>query len=147
MLADRDRNRVQVQREEAGLFDGGHAVAASTEDLWATMSVEAVSARAEQVRMWLGEANDRELQRRLLERFGRAIIEIGAQPPEDEEVLTQQLELVLARRPQLLRDAYRSLRYRNIVDIDVPLPGDRIQPAPACRESWNVRCLSARFES
>ncbi len=123
VLADRLRNRVQVQRAEAGLFDGKDAVAASTEDVWASMSAEAVSARAEQIRLRLGEANDRELQRRLLERFQRAIIDSGAEPPEDEEALVQQLELVLARRPQLLNGAYKSLRYGSIVDIDVPLPG------------------------
>lgn len=122
VLADRQRNRVQVQRSEVGLFEGGDAVAASTEDVWAGMSVEAVSARAEQIRLRLGEANDRELQRRLLERFERAIVDSGAEPPHDEEVLLQQLDLVLARRPLLLRDAYRSLRYQSIVDIDVPLP-------------------------
>jgi hypothetical protein len=122
VLADRQRNRVQVQRAETGLFDRSNAIAETSEDVWATMSVEAVADRAEQLRLRLGEANDRELQRRLLERFERAIIESGAQPPEDEEELLQQLDLVLARRPQLLRNAYKSLRHQSIRDIDVPLP-------------------------
>ncbi|WP_242164972.1 DEAD/DEAH box helicase family protein [Lysobacter sp. M15] len=123
VLADRQRNRVQVQREESNLFVGGESVAESTEDVWATMSVEAIAARAEQIRLRLGEANDRELQRRLLARFERAIVDSGAEPPTDEEVLAQQLELVLARRPLLLGVAYKSLRMRSVVDIDVPLPG------------------------
>lgn len=123
VLADRQRNRVQVQRAETDLFDDGTAVSEATEDVWASMSPEAVSSRAEQIRLRLGEANDRELQRRLLERFERAIVDSGAEPPQDEETLLQQLDLVLARRPQLLREAYKSLRYRSIVDIDVPLPG------------------------
>ena len=134
VLADRHRNRVQVQRAESDLFAGGSSVAASTEDLWASMSVEAIAARAEQIRMRLGEANDRELQHRLLERFERAIVDSGAEPPGDEEALLQQLELVLARRPSLLRDAYKSLRMRSVMDIDVPQPAaiessQRLQPA------------------
>lgn len=123
VLADRQRNRVQVQRAESNLFAGGESVAESTEDVWANMSVEAIAARAEQIRLRLGEANDRELQRRLLERFESAIVGMGAEPPGDEELLAQQLELVLARRPMLLNAAYKSLRMQSVLDIDVPLPG------------------------
>lgn len=123
VLADRLRDRVQVQRAEADLFAGGVAVAEATEDVWATMSTAALAERAEQIRLRLGEANDRELQRRLLARFERAIVESGAQAPDDAEVLAEQLDLVLARRPQLLRAAYKSLRHQNVLDIDVPLPG------------------------
>lgn len=123
VLADRQRNRVQVQRAESDLFAGGQSVAESTEDVWANMSVEAIAARAEQIRLRLGEANDRELQRRLLERFETAIVGMGAEPPGDEELLAQQLELVLARRPMLLNAAYKSLRMQSVMDIDVPLPG------------------------
>jgi hypothetical protein len=123
VLADRQRNRVQVQRAESDLFAGGQSVAESTEDIWANRSVEAIADRAEQIRLRLGEANDGELQRRLLERFGNAIVGIGAELPADEELLLQQLELVLARRPSLLREAYKSLRLQSVMDIDVPLPG------------------------
>ena len=122
VLADRHRDRVQVQRAESDLFSNGHGVGESTEDLWAAMSPHALAQRAEQIRLRLGEANDRELQRRLLQRFERAIVESGAQPPEDEEELAQQLDLVLARRPHLLREAYKSLRQQRVMDIDVPLP-------------------------
>ena len=121
VLADRQRNRVQVQRAETGLFDPSDAVTEASEDVWATMSVEAIAARSEQIRLRLGEANERELLQRLLERFERAIVESGAEPP-DQEYLLQQLELVLARRPQLLRNAYKSLRHQSIRDIDVPVP-------------------------
>lgn len=138
VLADRQRNRVQLQRAETDLFAGGGSVAASLEDVWASMSVEAIAARAEQIRMRLGEANDRELQRRLLERFARAIIDSGAEPPGDEEALLQQLELVLARRPSLLRDAYKSLRMHSVMDIDVPLPAAIESGQPLESASRNV---------
>ena len=46
----------------------------------------------------------------------------------------QQLDLVLVRRPSLLRDAYRSMRRDHVKDIDVPLPAElhsdlRLRPA------------------
>jgi len=141
VLADRQRNRVQVQRAESDLFAGCGSVAESTEDVWANMSVEAIAARAEQIRLRLGEANDRELQRRLLERFENAIVGMGAEPPGDEELLAQQLELVLARRPMLLNAAYKSLRMQSVMDIDVPLPGgiESLQRLPtASRNLYRV---------
>lgn len=141
VLADRQRNRVQVRRAESDLFAGGHSVSESTEDVWASMSVEAIAARAEQLRLRLGEANDGELQRRLLARFRDAIEGIGAEPPADEELLLQQLELVLARRPALLREAYKSLRMHSVMDIDVPLKGAIDSPQrlpPASRNLYGV---------
>ena len=141
VLADRQRNRLQVQRAESDLFAGGSSVEASTEDIWATMSVEAIAARAEQIRLRLGEANDGELQRRLLERFAGAIEASGSEAPADEELLLQQLELVLARRPHLLAAAYKSLRMQSVMDIDVPLPGslESLQRLPtASRNLYGV---------
>jgi hypothetical protein len=141
VLAERHRNRVQVQRTESDLFADRDAVAEAAGDVWATMSAEAISVRAEQIRLRLGEANDRELQRRLLERFEQAIVESGAQPPDGEDELLQQLELVLARRPSLLRAAYKSLRLQSVLDIEVPLAGaiesDQRLPA-ANRNAYGV---------
>lgn len=37
--------------------------------------------------------------------------------------LVQQLDLVLARRPHLPRNARKSLRLQGVMEIDVPLPG------------------------
>ena len=78
--------------------------------------------RAEQIRLRLPEANDRDLYQRLLARFLASIEQLGADVPGDEEEQMQQLDLVLVRRPHLLRDAYRRMRHQQVVDIDVPLP-------------------------
>lgn len=121
VLADRFRTRVQVQRVEAGLFDG-HRLAETGEDIWASVSPAAVAERAEQIRLRLPEANDRDLYQRLLARFLASIEQLGADVPGDEEEQMQQLDLVLVRRPHLLRDAYRRMRHQQVVDIDVPLP-------------------------
>ena len=134
VLNERTRRRVQVQRIEGGLFDGQSGVAEDGQDIWASMSPEAVAERAEQIRLRLPDANDRELYERLLERFVAAVEASGAEMPEDEEARMQQLDLVLVRRPSLLRDAYRSMRRDHVQDIDVPLPAElhsdlRLRPA------------------
>lgn len=123
VLNDRTRRRVQVQRIDGGLFDHD-AVAEDGEDVWANLSPEAVANRAEQIRLRLPEANDRELYVRLLERFVHAIEASGADAPPDEEACMQQLDLVLVRRPRLLRDAYRRIRQHQVLDVDVPLPAE-----------------------
>ena len=120
VLASRLRSRVQVQRSETELFASG-GVAEDTADTWADVSPVAVAERATRVRAGLSEANDRELQLRLLDRFTRAIERTGAAVPDDEEILLQQLDLVLVRHPALLREAYRRLRHGQVRDVDVPL--------------------------
>ena len=125
--------RVQVQRVDSGLFER-NGIAEDGADVWANLSPEAVADRAEQIRLRLREANDRELYARLLERFVQAIEASGAEVPADEETRMQQLDLVLVRRPQLLRDAFRRLRQHQIRDIDVALPAElqsdhRLRPA------------------
>ena len=120
VLASRLRSRIQVQRSETDLF-AAHGVAEEGTDTWADVSPVAVAERATRVRAGLSEANDRELQLRLLERFTRAIERSGAAVPDDAETLLQQLDLVLVRHPALLREAYRRLRHGQVRDVDVPL--------------------------
>ena len=123
VLGSRHRSRVQVRRDERGLFDQP-GTSESGKDLWASLSPEAVAEKAGQLRMRLSEANDRVLHERLAERFSRAIEQSGAEPPADEETLLQQLDLVLVRHPRLLSDAYRRCRADMIVDVAVPLPAE-----------------------
>ena len=120
VLASRLRSRIQVQRSETDLF-AAHGVAEEGTDTWADVSPVAVAERATRVRAGLSEANDRELQLRLLDRFTRAIERSGAAVPDDEETLLQQLDLVLVRHPALLREAYRRLRHGQVRDVDAAL--------------------------
>ena len=120
VLASRLRSRIQVQRSETDLF-AAHGVAEEGADTWADVSPVAVAERATRVRAGLSEANDRELQLRLLDRFTRAIERSGAAVPDDEETLLQQLDLVLVRHPALLREAYRRLRHGQVRDVDAAL--------------------------
>lgn len=123
VLSDRLRSRVQVQRLDGSLFDN-QGVMENGEDIWASLSHEAVAERAEQIRLRLPEANDRELYSRMLERFVKAIEESGAEVSDDEEVLMQQLDLVIVRRPNILRDAFRRLRQHQVQDVEVGLPAE-----------------------
>lgn len=125
VLASRLRTREQVQRSETDLFKtGANGVGEDQSDLWANLSPEAVAEKAGQIRLRLVESNDRELQGRLLEKFRGAIVQSGAPPPEDEESLIQQLDLVLVRHPKLLGEAYKRYRSNQVVDVAVPLPGE-----------------------
>ncbi|EWS77756.1 hypothetical protein [Xylella taiwanensis] len=122
VLASRLRIRERVMRVESALLSGPQRAADECRtDLWATLAPAAVAEEAEQVRLCLSEANDRELQVRLLEKFRQVIEHAGYALPEDDEQLLQQLELVLVRHPELLRLAYRRFRHAQVADVEVPL--------------------------
>jgi len=129
VLADRLRGKVQVQRQDSDLFDG-HRVSEDGADLWANLSPEAVAEKAEQIRLRLVEANDRELHARLLERFVRAIEQSGAEVPADEEQQMRQLDLLLVRRPGLLREAFKQMRKNQVADVEVPLAVELVHDQP-----------------
>ncbi len=142
VLASRLRTRVQLARTDTDLFTAGGVQAdESIVDIWTHLEPAAVADRAEQIRLRLPEANDRELHGRLLARFREAIERSGAEVPTDDEVLMQQLDLVQVRNPQLLRDAYRRLRHAQVADVAVALPAEfhsDVRLAPARRGSYGV---------
>lgn len=80
------------------------------------------------------DLNDRELLPLLLNRFRSSLERKGYEYPEDEELLLQQLDLVLARNPAILREAYRRVSISGIMDVEVTFPGEissepRLPPA------------------
>lgn len=123
VLASRFRTRTALQRSERDLF-GGVQADETVEDIWAQLEPAAVAERAEQIRLRLQEANDRELHGRLADRFRNAIVASGAEPPEYEEDLLQQLDLVQVRHPALLREAWKRLRLAQVLDLEVALPAE-----------------------
>ncbi len=135
VLASRFRVRERVMRVESALFSG---VQHSEEERQTDLSGDAGSGSgrrkggADPVCVCL-RANDRELQLRLLEKFRQAIEQSGSEPPEDEEALLQQLELVLIRHPGLLRVAYRRFRHAQVADVAVPLPAELHSDMPLQR--------------
>ncbi len=132
VLGTRFKSRVQVHRSETGLFD--EASVERDEDIYERLPPEYVARRAETLRLNLVDSNDRELQPVLLDRFRTSLQRNGYEYPEDEELLLQQLDLVLARNPALLREAYRRVSSNRITDMEVTFPGEissetRLPPA------------------
>lgn len=133
VLACRSKVRASVKRTELDLFSGT-GVTQSDRDIWANLSPEAVASKAEQLVLGIGEANPRELAGALLAKFRAAILNSGAVPPDDEEALMQELDLVLVRNPKLLATAFRLVRYTQIQQATIALPGElssdiRLEPA------------------
>ncbi len=140
VLSARMKLRAKVLRSESEVFDRA-GISEGEQDIWATLSPEAVASKADQIAMRLNDANQRLIRQRLLERFRAAIEQSGAVPPDDEEELEQQLDLVLVRHPTLLSKAYKAARLhelqrpaailREAIESDVPL-------APAARNAYGV---------
>lgn len=140
VLGARMKSRAKVLRSESEVF-GTDGISEGEQDIWATLSPEAVASKADQIAMRLNDANLRLIRERLLERFRTAIEQSGAVPPDDDEELEQQLDLVLVRHPRLLTMAYRAARLhalqspdavlRAVIESAVPLP-------PARRNAYGV---------
>jgi len=121
VLGSRERVRTQVRRSETDMFQGDDHIAEDGSDVWANLSVAAIAAKARQVVLRLEGINEREIRERLLERFRQSIEASGAVPPDDEEILEQQLDRVLITHPTLLREACRRARLEQVRDIQVTL--------------------------
>lgn len=136
VLACRDKTRAAVRRDETDILENRRITEGET-DIWATLSPEAVAEKARQVVLRLAEINEREIRQRLLARFGEAIVRAGAVPPDDEELLEQQLDLVLVRNPGLLRAAYRRMRLGQVVEVSAAQAGalETELPLPPARKN------------
>lgn len=140
VLAARMKSRAKVLRSESEMFVNAQ-VSEGEQDVWASLSPEAVAVKAEQIALRLKDANHRFVRERLLLRFRRAIEQSGAMPPDDDEALEQQLDLVLVRHPRLLTAAYRAARLHALQRPDAVLPAaiERETPlAPAARNAFGV---------
>lgn len=136
VLACRDKSRAQVRRSESDIFAGG--VGEGDADIWAALSPAAVAEKARQVVLDLADVNEREIRRRLLDKFHSAIENGGAVPPSDEELLEQQLDLVLVRNPALLREAWRRMRLRDVVRTSAPQLQEIVSELPLDPARRNV---------
>lgn len=140
VLKDSYRRGAAVRKRESDVFSRP-GEDEEGKDIWARLEPAAVAERANQLRLALEEADQRALVVGLLERFSRALRDAGFEVPEDEETLNRQLDLVLARNPRLLRDAYRRVRHTQVELTPVPLPGvlkNEMPLAPAERNAYGV---------
>lgn len=140
VLASRIKKRAAVHSTQTDVFNS-KSIGEGDKDIWADLAPEAIANKAQQLLLRIQDASPRDLGDALIERFRRAVIESGAEPPEDEELLMQELDLVLVRNPSLLRHAYRRARHEQIISGTVTVPGEMnsdFRLEPAARNAYGV---------
>jgi superfamily II DNA or RNA helicase len=120
VLADRDRSRTKLVKRTMDIFEVGEAPA--DEDVWARMSPAGIAQRARQIAFEYPDVDNRQFLQALRKRFRGALEEGGFDMPGTDEALTQQLELVLVRNPNLIRQAHKRCRASQIRAQSFMLP-------------------------
>jgi len=120
VLADRDRSRTKLVKRTMDIFEVGEAPA--DEDVWARMSPAGIAQRARQIAFEYPDVDNRQFLQALRKRFRDALEVGGFDLPETDEALTQQLELVLVRNPNLIRQAHKRCRASQIRAQSFMLP-------------------------
>ncbi len=115
VLADRDRVRAKVVQRTQDLFEHAEIV---DEEKWASLSVEAIAEKASQL-VFQFDVDHYNFPRLLEQRFRNSLINQGMEPPQDDELLLQQLDLVLVRNPKLIADAVKRCRAAQLVTEEV----------------------------
>ncbi len=139
VLADRDRSRTRLVKRTIDIFEGD--VAPEDEDVWARMSATSIAQRARQIAFEYPDVDNRQFLRALRQRFRDALEVGGFDLPESDEHLTQQLELVLVRNPNLIRQAHKRCRASQIQAQSVVLPlvfQSKYQLQPAKRNVYGI---------
>lgn len=136
VLGDRTKVRTRVTQQDNDIFDKNSEVVNS--DVWARLSVEAIAEKARQQAFTFSDIDNRELLMLLKKRFKAALIEEGHEPPKDPEELTQQLELILVRNPNLLKDAHKRVRAAATQGLTVHLPQVYTSEEPLAKAARNL---------
>ncbi|TDN58986.1 DEAD/DEAH box helicase family protein [Paraburkholderia sp. BL10I2N1] len=139
VLGDRLKVRSKVKERMTDVFTAG--ATPEDKDVWATVSPAAIAQRARQIAFQFEDVDRRELLKALQERFREILLNEGHNPPEDEEELTQQLELVLVRNDKLIRDAHKRLRAEQVGTATVHLPvsvSSTVPLEPAVRNVYGI---------
>lgn len=120
VLADRDRSKTKLVKRTMDIFEVAEAPA--DEDIWARMSPAGIAQRARQIAFEYPDVDNRQFLMALRKRFRDAMEAGGFDLPETDEALTQQLELVLVRNPNLIRQAHKRCRASQIQAQSFTLP-------------------------
>ncbi len=118
VMGDRARVRTKVVQRTQGVFEQGEIV---DEEKWATLSPEAIASKARQHVLQF-DVDRFTFPRLLKDRFHNALVNFGAEPPDSEEELLQQLDLVLVRNPKLISEAVRKCKAAQLTVEEVDLP-------------------------
>lgn len=112
VIADRDRSRTRLVMRTTDIFEEDGSPA--DEDIWAKMSAAGIAQRARQIAFEYPDVDNRQFLRAMRKRFRDALEAGGFDLPSDDEALSQQLELVLVRNPNLIRQANKRCRASQI---------------------------------
>lgn len=120
VLADRERSRTKLVKRTVNIFEATDTP--DDADVWAKMSAASIAQRARQIAFEYPDVDNRQFLQALRKRFRDAIEAGGFELPGTDEELTQQLELVLVRNPNLIRQAHKRCRASQIQAVSVTLP-------------------------
>ncbi|BCU07059.1 DEAD/DEAH box helicase [Allochromatium tepidum] len=120
VLGDRMPRRAKLVQRTLDIF--ADAETPEDEDIPASLSVAGIAQRARQIAFEYEDVDRRQFLQALRRRFRDALEADGFEMPESEEELTQQLERVLVRNPNLIRQAHKRCRAGQIQLQPVTLP-------------------------
>lgn len=139
VLADRDRSRTKLVQRTLDIFE---AKGTPTDlDVWAKMSTISIAQRARQIAFEYPDVDSRQFLQSLRKRFRDALEAGGFDLSLSDEELTQQLELILVRNPNLIRQAHKRCRASQIRTQSFALPSvlqSKYQLEPAKRNVYGT---------
>lgn len=136
VLGDRLKVRSKMTERTTNVFDPTAAV--EDRDIWAQVSVPMIAEKARQLALEFDDVDRREMLRALKKRFRETLVAEGHMPPDSDDVLTHQLELVLVRNPNLVKDAHKRMRAEQVQTASVHLPDSLTSETPLEPASRNV---------
>lgn len=136
VLGDRLKVRSKLTERTTDVFETSEAV--EDRDIWAQVSVPMIAEKARQLAFEFEDVDRREMLQALKKRFKNTLLAEGHVPPESDEELTHQLELVLVRNPNLVRDAHKRMRAEQVQAAIVHLPDSLTSETPLEPAALNV---------
>ncbi|NKB13739.1 RNA helicase [Ralstonia solanacearum] len=136
VLGDRLKVRSKMTERTTDVFDSASAV--EDRDIWAQVSVPMIAEKARQLAFEFDDVDRREMLQALRKRFKDTLMAEGHVPPESDEELTHQLELVLVRNPNLVKEAHKRMRAEQVQAAMVHLPDTLVSETPLEPAARNV---------
>lgn len=136
VLGDRFKRSTRMTLRERDIFAAGDEVV--DKEVWAKLSVAAIAEKVRQTAFSFDDMDRKELLTCLKQRFLEVLIAEGHEPPDDPEELTQQLELILIRNPNLIKDAYKRVRAAATQAKTVYLPQSYNSEVPLTAAARNL---------
>ena len=136
VLGDRLKVRSKMTERTTDVFDSSTVV--EDRDIWAQVSTAMIAAKARQLAFEFDDVDRREMLQALKARFQSTLVAEGHFPPENDEELTHQLELVLVRNPNLVKEAHKRMRAEQVQAANVQLPDSLISDVPLESAARNI---------